>query len=95
MPKSIKFFRSREKARRYRNRQRDLNYVKGAIHQRGKGRRWNDVEKQFVILSSSSDREIARKLRRSVRAVQMMRFRIKNNAKRTINRMFHRPERSL
>ena len=72
MPKCIKNFRDKDKAREYRNRQRRINYHRGDFSN-GTGRSYKWWEIPIILLHLMSDRTIARRLNRSVMAIQLKR----------------------
>jgi len=76
MPKSIKFFRDKEKAVKYRNKQRKSNYKKGRIHARSGKQRWSAEEIKTLLLFTGSDFELSYKINRSVEAIQIKRCRL-------------------
>lgn len=76
MPKTLKYFRDKEKARIYRNNQRKRNYDQ-TIKALNRFQRWTDEEKELIIKSEKTDRELHLIIGRSTRAIQSMRCLIK------------------
>lgn len=63
MPKTLKNFADSERAREYRNHVRHT--------------RWQDWERELVMEHTMPDREISRMTGRSVRAIQVMRHKLR------------------
>lgn len=74
MPKSLKNYKDKEKARLYRNRSRKTYYQKT---QTGKRRYWTVEEMEMILEKKYSDMELAGILKRSVESIQIKRSRIK------------------
>jgi hypothetical protein len=77
MPKSIKNFHDKEKARIYRNNQRKENYHRGGFIFQGK-RRWDNEEKKLLMGWDKNTRLLAKILKRSVQSIQSKRYRLKH-----------------
>lgn len=75
MPKSVKYYQNPDKLREYRNKQRALNYKRGWIDSHD--RVWTIEENLLVLDSTMSDRELSKKIERSVAAIQIQRSRLK------------------
>lgn len=75
MPKSVKYYQNPDKLREYRNKQRALNYKRGWIDSHD--RVWTVEENLLVLDSTMSDRELSKKIERSVAAIQVQRSRLK------------------
>lgn len=75
MPKSIKLFRDRNKAVEYRNRQRKINYQSGDFGG-GVKRKYEPWEEKFILESPLPDRDIAKRLDRSIASIQHKRMRL-------------------
>ena len=73
MPKTLKNFADSERAREYRNRQRERNYALCPGDDDVRHTRWQDWERELVMEHDMPDREISRMTGRSVRAIQVMR----------------------
>lgn len=73
MPKCLKYYADSEKARAYRNRQRKRNYDKCPGDPRVSKSPWTDDEVKLVLDHTMTDREISKKIGRSVTAIQMKR----------------------
>jgi len=70
MPKSIKLFKDKKKARAYRNKQRTINYKRGAQYAFFGHQRWSESDEELIMNSQESDRILAKKLKRTMRAIQ-------------------------
>ena len=92
MPKTLKNFADSERAREYRNRQRERNYALCPGDDDGgnshitdvvpgdddvRHTRWQDWERELVMEHTMPDREISRMTGRSVRAIQVMRHKLR------------------
>mgnify|MGYP001775256176 CR=1 FL=1 len=77
VPKTLKNFADSDKARKYRNRQRKINYHRDGSDRRRGGRPWLRYEVEMILERRLTDREVARILGRSVAAVQVKRARLK------------------
>ena len=73
MPKTLKNFADSERAREYRNRQRERNYALCPGDDDVRHTRWRDWEMEHTM----PDREISRMTGRSVRAIQVMRHKLR------------------
>lgn len=77
MPKSLMEFADSAKAREYRNRQRKRNYALCPGDDDVRHTRWQDWERELVMEHTMPDREISRMTGRSVRAIQVMRHKLR------------------
>ena len=77
MPSRLKFYRDLEKLKEYRKRGRKSNYIKGRIFSNGEYRPYTNRECRLILAHKIFDRELARILKRSVQAIQIMRCRLK------------------
>lgn len=77
MPKSLRAFADSERAREYRNRQRKRNYALCPGDDDVRHTRWQDWERELVMEHDIPDREISRRTGRSVRAIQVMRWKMR------------------
>lgn len=77
MPKSLMGFADSAKAREYRNRQRKRNYALCPGDDEVRHTRWQDWERELVMEHDMPDREISRMTGRSVRAIQVMRHKMR------------------
>lgn len=77
MPKTLKNFADSERARKYRNRQRERNYALCPGDDDVRHTRWRDWERRLVMEHDIPDREISRMTGRSVRAIQVMRYKMR------------------
>ena len=84
MPKTLKNFADSERAREYRNRQRERNYALCPGDDDVRHTRWQDWERELVMEHTMPDREISRMTGRSVRAIQVMRHKLRKTGE-------HRP----
>lgn len=80
MPKTLKNFADSERAREYRNRQRERNYALCPGDDDVRHTRWQDWERRLVMEHEMPDREISRMTGRSVRAIQVMRHKMRKAA---------------
>ena len=80
MPKSLKFCKDKERARKTRNRQRKKNYNKTSFYSEGR-RKYSAKEDEMIIEHSMTDFELAHLIGRSVQAIQMRRYRLKKVSK--------------
>ena len=77
VPKSLMGFADSAKAREYRNRQRKRNYALCPGDDDVRHTRWQDWERELVMEHDMPDREISRMTGRSVRAIQVMRHKMR------------------
>lgn len=77
MPKTLKNFADSERAREYRNRQRERNYALCPGDDDVRYTRWQDWERRLVMKHDIPDREISRMTGRSVHAIQVMRYKMR------------------
>ena len=77
MPKSLKSFTDSDKARRYRNKQRKINYDRDGSDRRRGGKPWLRYEVEMILERRLTDREVARIIGRSVAAIQVKRAKLK------------------
>ena len=77
MPKTLKSYADSERAREYRNRQRKRNYALCPGNDEVRHTRWRDWERKLVMEHDIPDREISRMTVRSVRAIQVMRHKMR------------------
>ena len=68
-----KEYRKTEKGRMYRNSERRKYYAKSQCYREGDKRRWDSWEVGLVLAHDIPDIELAKKLRRSVQAIQVKR----------------------
>lgn len=73
-----KDYRNMDLHRKTCNRQKN-RYYNGRDYSEGKHRLWTDYEIELILLHDLTDTELAKKLRRSVRAIQVKRAKIKKN----------------
>ena len=77
-----KFYKNKEKLRAYRKRYNDRYYGKAIKTATRGGQHWTDAETAIVLFSPHTDTEIALKLNRTIRAIQLRRNRHKDNAEK-------------
>lgn len=77
MPKTLKNFADSERAREYRNRQRERNYALCPGDDDVRYTRWQDWERELVMEHTMPDREISRMTGRGVHAIQVMRHKLR------------------
>ena len=73
--KHLSWYKDKVKMRAYRNRQRKINYDRGNFITRP-GKRYQPYEDWEVLFSTETDRKVARELNRSVRSIQLRRWKI-------------------
>ena len=78
MPKTLKEYADTDKARAYRNRQRKINYDRDGSDRRNGRKPWSKHEIDMILERELTDREVARIIGRSVKAIQIKRCRLKN-----------------
>lgn len=76
-PKRLKSYADKEKALACRNRNRKSNYDKAPGDPLVSHSRWTQQEEDMVAIHEISDRELSKKIGRSVRAIQGKRTRLK------------------
>lgn len=76
MPIRFKQYKNKKLARQRRNEQRNKNYNKTAYAPNHK-KKWSKVEDEYVLDCSMTDFELAQMLKRSVRAIQIRRCKLK------------------
>jgi hypothetical protein len=78
MPKCIKNYRDKIRAKQSRNRWRDKNYKAGVFFiNTKKWKRYSEEEIKLILEHKTSDRKIAELLDRSVRSIQNTRHKYK------------------
>ena len=79
LPKTLKRYADSDKARRYRNRQRKINYDNGSKNTSNGYKRWSESDERILMEYSDemTDRQLSEILERSVRAIQIHRARMK------------------
>ena len=77
MPSSLKFYKDKEKALSYRNKQRKRNYSRNK-HEVFGGRKFSEFDCSIILNSELLDREIAKTLKRTVQSIQIKRSRLIN-----------------
>lgn len=78
MPKHLKTYKDKEKARITRNRQRKKNYGKTSF--KYKRRRWTPFEDKLVLNHTITDFELSNQIERSVASIQIRRNRLKQRS---------------
>lgn len=78
MPKALKGYTDTDKAKTYRNRQRKINYDRDGSDRRNSNKRWSNHEIDMILECELTDREVARIIGRSVKAIQIKRARLKH-----------------
>lgn len=78
MPKALKKYADSDKARAYRNRQRKINYDRDGSDRRNNRKRWSSYEIDMILECELTDREIARIIGRSVKAIHVKRAKLKH-----------------
>ena len=80
MPKFMKLFKDKEKAKKKRYEERKKNYEKGRFGNRcHEGNYFNQEEREMILLHDLPDRTLAKMLGSSVNGLQSLRWRLKNN----------------
>lgn len=79
LPKTLKQYADTNKAREYRNRQRKINYDRGAKHTCNGYNRWSKSDEKILMEYSDkmTDRKLSEILERSVKSIQIHRSRMK------------------
>lgn len=77
MPLSLKFYKDSKKRDKYRNRSRKRNYENGRRYSRGGYNHYTTKECRLILGHKIPDIELAKILKRSVQAIQIMRCRLK------------------
>lgn len=80
MPKMLKLYKNKEKAKKKRYNDRKKNYMKGRFGSRRKTP-FTKFEQDIIILHTLPDRELANRFNTSVNGLQSLRWRIKKNYK--------------
>lgn len=78
MPKTLRGYADTDKARAYRNRQRKINYDRDGSDRRNGNKPWSRHEIDMILERRLTDREVARIIGRSVRAIQVKRYKLKH-----------------
>ena len=78
MPKMLKKYADTDKARAYRNRQRKINYDRDGSDRHRSKEPWTIHEIDMILERRLTDREVARIIGRSVRAIQIKRCKLKH-----------------
>lgn len=71
-----KDYRDKEKLRKTRNAQRHRYYKKTSIYP---AREWTCFEIEAILARDISDMELSKKIKRSVRSIQLKRYRLKKS----------------
>lgn len=79
MPKCLKHYKDKDKARAYTYRRNKKYYTKHMYSQDIKKKRWSDFEVKIILDHKFSDVVIAMRLQRSVRAIQVKRCKLKHS----------------
>ena len=80
MPKFMKLYKDKEKAKRKRYRERRENYEKGAFGNKLKeGSYFTQDEREMILHHILPDRALAEMFGSSTNGIQTMRWRLKNN----------------
>lgn len=82
MPKMLKFYKDKQKAKKIRKKWRRENYEKGRFGNRRKSNKFNSFEKVLIKTHIFSDRWTAYFCGSSTNGIQSMRWRLNNNYKR-------------
>lgn len=82
MPKTLKFYKDKKKAKRIRKKWRRENYEKGRYGNRRKLSNFTFFEKLLIKIHIFPDRWLACFCGSSTNGIQAMRWRMKNNYKR-------------
>lgn len=78
MPKTLKEYADTDRARAYRNRQRKINYDRDGSDRHRSREPWTRHEIDMILERKLTDREVARIMGRSVKAIQIKRCRLKH-----------------
>ena len=75
MPKCLKFYKDKKKALAYRNRQRAINYSKS--DEWAEKHPWTKSEDIMVLERKTTDFELSKIIKHSIRAIQIRRSKLK------------------
>ena len=78
VPKTLKNYADSDKARKYRNRQRKINYDRDGSDRKRSGKPWLGYEVKMILERKYKDRILAKVLGRSVAAIQIKRAKVKS-----------------
>ena len=78
MPKYMRLYKNKEKAKQKRYLDRLKNYIKGRFNTK-KREPFSQFEIDMILNHNSNDRVLAEKLASSVNSLQSLRWRIRNN----------------
>lgn len=81
MPSSLRYYKDIKKRNEYRNRIRKNNYERGRKYSIKKRRYYTTKEYRMVLAHKMSDIELAKHLKRSVQAIQVLRCKLKKKEK--------------
>jgi hypothetical protein len=76
MPKCLKLYKDKLKAKIYRNLQRKKNYRQTSFS-KNSGKPWEDSDIQLTLNFQGTDRELSKLLKRSVCSIQKIRWKVK------------------
>lgn len=79
--KRLKQYKNKEKAHAYKNRQRKRNYDLGEPKNPKTHKLFNEYEMFLILEHKLTDREIAKKINRTVRSIQIKRWGYKNGTR--------------
>lgn len=81
MPKCIKHFKDKDKARRYRQRG-NKHYYRREFNYFNEHQQWTIQEMELVEKHETTDRELSHKIGRSIAAIQKCRYDLKRGVKK-------------
>lgn len=84
--KRLKQYKDSDKAKAYRYRHRKKNYEKGAGDPKVSGVCWTKQEEILALEHKMTDRELSKKIGRSVRAIQAKRYKMKRKLENEVSK---------
>ena len=81
MPTSLKFYKDKEKARRYRKRDKAKYYSKNMDGRFNQKKVWTQEELKQILFAPKTDTQLSIELGRSINSIQIQRCRAKKHLK--------------
>lgn len=79
MPSSLKYFKDKEKAKKYRKRDKLRYYSKNSDNWFNQGNPWSDYEIKQILFAPKTDTQLSTELGRSITSIQIQRCRAKKH----------------
>lgn len=79
MPTSLRFFKDKNKARRYRRRDKAKYYSKNISGRYNQGNIWTNDEIKQILFAPKTDTQLSIELGRSINSIQIQRCRAKKH----------------